>query len=75
MLETGFSESFPMLMADQEIWSEGTNYSISIIILVKIYKPNAEGVVTAKCTVTMHKSSSPTSVFAEATILSNIHSY
>lgn len=65
LLETGLSESFSMLMADQEIWSEGTNYSISIIILVKIYKPNAEGVVTAKCTVTMYGSSGPTSVFAE----------
>lgn len=42
------------VLADQGIWSEGNNYAASIIILVKIDKPNAEGVVTAKCTVTMY---------------------
>lgn len=67
VLEMGFRESFSMLMADQKIWSEGINYAVSIIILVKIYQPNAEAIVTAKCAITMYGSSGPTSVFSEVT--------
>lgn len=65
VLETSFSELLPMVMADQKIWSEGTNYAVSITILVKISQPNAEGVVGARCIMTMYDSSGPTSVFSE----------
>lgn len=53
MLETGYSESWDMLLEDQAIWSEGTGYQVSFVILVKVGRPNAAGAVTAKCSVAM----------------------
>lgn len=65
VLETGYSESWEMLLEDQGIWSEGTGYKVSIVILVKIATPNAAGATTAKCSVTMFDQNGITRVYDE----------
>lgn len=70
VLETGYSESWNMLLEDQEIWSEGTGYEVSIVILVKIARPNTAGAVTAKCSVTMFDQNGPARVFTEVIMFS-----
>lgn len=69
VLETGYSESWDMLLQDQGIWSEGTGFAVFIVKLIKIERPNAAGTVRAKCSVTMVNPNGSSRLFTKVIIL------
>lgn len=54
-----------MLLEDQGIWSDGTGYEVSIVIVVKITRPSAAGAVSAERSVTMFDQNGTARVFNE----------
>src|SRR5438876_6159463 len=54
VLEVGWSESWEQLSADCKLWSDGTGYGVNVTILVKMYRPNSQGVVRAKIEITSY---------------------
>ena len=65
VLESGWSESWERLCHDRDLWSEGSGYAVQIMILVKMYRPNSQGVVRGKLEITSYNTQGLVDTFAE----------
>jgi hypothetical protein len=69
VLESGWSESWERLCNDRQLWSEGSGYAIQLIILVKMYRPNSQGLVHGKLEITSYNTQGLVSTFVEVSFL------
>ena len=65
VLESGWSESWTQLCNDRKIWSEGTDFGVKLIILVKMFRQNNVGAMRAKVEITSYDAQGLESTFTE----------